>query len=175
MFTDPLDNIRVASPCPTAWDEMYGDDRKRFCSECKLNVYNLSGMTRREAESLVRNHEGRLCVRFFKRADGTVLTADCPVGWAKIKQRVSRVATAAASIILGFAGGLLSVRATEGLRSLLTIEPVSAVSPKSVDFEVTTGIATVGEAIVGDADVEVLGQTVLPRVPRPSIRRPTRK
>lgn len=83
MFTDPLKNIRVAAPCPADWNEMYGDERKRFCSECKLNVYNLSGMTRREAERLIVNAEGRLCVRFFRRADGTVLTKNCPVGWAR--------------------------------------------------------------------------------------------
>jgi hypothetical protein len=33
-----------------------------------------------EAERLVVEKEGRLCVRFHRRADGTVLTRDCPVG-----------------------------------------------------------------------------------------------
>ena len=67
-FTNPLDNIHIASPCPANWDEMFGDGRKRHCGECKLNVYNLSDMTRREAEDLLINSEGRLCVRFFRRA-----------------------------------------------------------------------------------------------------------
>ena len=66
---------------------MYGDDRKRFCGDCKLNVYNLSGMSREEAEALIMNAEGRLCVRFYKRRDGSVITGDCPVGWARVKQR----------------------------------------------------------------------------------------
>jgi hypothetical protein len=35
-------------------------------------------MTRREAEALVFESEGRACVRFFRRADGTMMTADCP-------------------------------------------------------------------------------------------------
>jgi hypothetical protein len=59
---------------------MKGDDRVRFCSQCSLNVYNLSSMKPEEAESLVQQHEGRLCVRFYRRRDGTVLTGDCPVG-----------------------------------------------------------------------------------------------
>lgn len=107
-FNHPLNNIHVASPCPANWDEMYGDDRKRHCGACKMNVYNLSDMTRREAEDLLVNSEGRLCVRFFRRADGSILTQNCPVGWAKVKQRVSRVATAAFSMIAGLFGGVFA-------------------------------------------------------------------
>lgn len=61
---------------------MSGDDRVRFCSDCKLNVYNLAGMTRREATELITLQEGRLCVRFFRRKDGTLVTRDCPVRWS---------------------------------------------------------------------------------------------
>jgi hypothetical protein len=71
-FTNPLNNIKIASPCNADWNEMVGDERTRFCGECKLNVYNLSGMSQREAENLLINSEGRLCVRFYKRADGAV-------------------------------------------------------------------------------------------------------
>ncbi|MFN0141257.1 MAG: hypothetical protein ACKVQW_14360 [Pyrinomonadaceae bacterium] len=106
-FDSPLSNIKVASPCPANWDAMYGDERKRFCGECKLNVYNLSGMTRDEAERLVTNHEGRLCVRFYRRADGSVITADCPVGWAKFKQRTRAAVTAAASLVMALFTGVL--------------------------------------------------------------------
>ena len=107
-FTNALDNIHVASPCSADWNEMFGDDRKRHCGSCKLNVYNLSGMTRREGEDLLVNSEGRLCVRFFRRADGTVLTKNCPVGWQAVKRRVSRVATAAFSAITGLFGGIFA-------------------------------------------------------------------
>jgi hypothetical protein len=107
-FTNPLDNIRVASPCPANWDEMVGDERKRFCSQCNLNVYNLSGMTRTEAENLLLTSENRVCVRFYKRADGTVLTQNCPVGWQAVKRRVSRAATAVVSICAGIFTGLFA-------------------------------------------------------------------
>lgn len=105
-FTNPLENIKIASPCSQDWEAMTGDNRKRFCSECKLNVYNLSGMTKPEAENLLLNAEGRLCVRFYKRADGTILTEDCPVGWAAFKRRVSKTAAAFASLMFGVIGGL---------------------------------------------------------------------
>ena len=106
-FTNPLANITIASPCQADWNEMYGDNRKRFCGDCKLNVYNLSGMTRDEAETLIMNAEGRLCVRFYKRADGSVITQDCPVGWAKVKQRANVIATAFASILIALLTGVM--------------------------------------------------------------------
>lgn len=106
MKTNPLDHIKIASPCSADWNEMRGDDRKRFCSLCELNVYNLSEMTKREAEDLVFQMEGKMCVKFYKRADGTVITKDCPVGLAKVRQKISRIASAAFGLIMGTVGGL---------------------------------------------------------------------
>jgi hypothetical protein len=37
-------------------------------------------MTRHQAEALLREKEGQLCARVFRRADGTILTGNCPVG-----------------------------------------------------------------------------------------------
>lgn len=105
-FTNPLDQINVAAPCRADWDGMVGDERVRFCQQCERHVYNLSGMTRKEAENLVTNAEGRLCVRFYRRRDGTVLTANCPVGLRSRTQRVARAARALVSAGLGFLAGL---------------------------------------------------------------------
>ena len=105
-FDNPLDNLKIASPCSADLNAMRGDERKRFCGECKLNVYNLSGMTRYDAEHLLRLSEGRLCVRYFQRADGTVLTRDCPVGWARVKQRVSILAATVFSLIVSLFAGI---------------------------------------------------------------------
>lgn len=46
-LTSPLDHLRIAAPCPADWDQMFSfeDERVRFCSQCNLNVYNLSGMS----------------------------------------------------------------------------------------------------------------------------------
>ena len=105
-FNSRLDNVRVAAPCPTNWDSMYGNDRVRFCGECQLNVYNLSEMSRAEAERLIGQAEGRLCVRFYRRRDGSIITRNCPVGLRAIKRRLSRVATAIATSVLSFFAGL---------------------------------------------------------------------
>ena len=74
-FTNPLDNVRIASPCGANWNEMRGDERKRHCAMCRLNVYNLSDMTQAEAENFLINAEGRVCLRVFRRTDGTVITS----------------------------------------------------------------------------------------------------
>jgi len=95
-----LEGLRVASPCTVSWDSMKGDDRVRHCGDCRLNVYNLSAMRRKEAESLLRRTEGRLCVRFYRRADGTVLTADCPVGLAAVRRRLRILGSAVAAAFL---------------------------------------------------------------------------
>src|ERR1051326_6003896 len=105
-FTNPLDGVRVAAPCPADWSKMVGDERVRYCGECNLHVYNLSGMTRREAETLITNAEGRLCVRFYRRADGTVLTRNCPVGLRALKRRGTRIASATLTAVLGFFAGV---------------------------------------------------------------------
>ncbi len=98
-----LDNIRVATPCTADWAKMTGDDRVRACGDCKKNVYNLSELTRFEAEALIVEKEGKLCVRYFQRADGTILLKDCMIG-IKRKRRRRLVAFGAAALLAGGAG-----------------------------------------------------------------------
>jgi hypothetical protein len=105
MSESSLDLIQVASPCHASWDAMQGDDRRRFCRQCNLHVYNLSDMPRAEAEAFIGQAEGRTCVRFFRRADGTVLTRDCPVGMRAVRQRFIRAAAALAGMLLALIGG----------------------------------------------------------------------
>src|SRR5262249_6807110 len=95
-----LDSVYVAAPCPARWEQMAGDDRVRHCAECKLSVYNLSEMTKLEAERLIASREGRLCVRFFRRADGTILTKNCPRGPRAATERISRIATTVLSAMM---------------------------------------------------------------------------
>jgi len=102
-----LDLIEIASPCTASWDEMTGDERVRHCRQCKLNVYNLSEMRREEAESFMRERTGRTCVRFYRRADGTLLTRDCPVGVRALRQRFVRAVAALAGLFIALLGGTL--------------------------------------------------------------------
>lgn len=103
----PLEQIKVASPCHADWDEMTGTGQVRFCQGCRKNVYNLSEMIRAEAEALVEEKEGRLCVRFYTRADGTMLTQDCPVGLRAVRYRRAKKFSYAAALLLSCGTGLL--------------------------------------------------------------------
>lgn len=105
-----LDGIRVASPCRADWKGMTGDDRVRHCGDCRRNVYNLSGLTRDGAEALIAEKEGRLCVRYYQRADGTILFRDdCEPGVARQERRRRRrhgVIAGAIAMLVGAAGVL---------------------------------------------------------------------
>lgn len=105
-FSNRLSSVKVASPCTADWDSMLGSDRVRFCGQCQLNVYNLSAMSKIDAEALITRTEGRLCIRFYRRNDGSIITQDCPVGWRAIKRRASRIKTAVASVLFGFLAGI---------------------------------------------------------------------
>jgi len=116
-FSDPLKNVQVASPCRADWDLMIGTDRIRFCGQCNLNVYNLSAMKRTDAESLILRNEGRLCVRFYRRPDGSIITQDCPVGLQAIRRKMSYLTKAI------FAAGL-ALLTSLGLQRILPDVPV---------------------------------------------------
>jgi hypothetical protein len=107
-----LDNIRVASPCKASWDDMTGDDRVRFCGKCSKHVYNLSNMSRDEAEQVVFAAEGRLCTRFYRRADGTLLTSDCkPMGNLR---RVVATAGVTLAAVVAIGGAAVKVATLKG-------------------------------------------------------------
>jgi hypothetical protein len=106
---DLLNGLRVASPCDASWEEMEGDDLVRFCRHCQKNVYNLSGMSRREAAEFVRETEGRLCVRFYRRRDGTLLTDNCAVGFRAARRLLLKCVGSIAATALGLFGVLSPV------------------------------------------------------------------
>ncbi|MBL9141376.1 MAG: hypothetical protein JNK53_05865 [Phycisphaerae bacterium] len=90
IHLDILKDLQIASPCTAAWEDMAGDHRVRRCGACNLGVHNISRFTRAEVQALIERTEGRFCARLYRRADGTVLTADCPVGLAAVRARTKR-------------------------------------------------------------------------------------
>ena len=96
-----INRLRVASPCSVGWETMTGDERVRRCQSCELSVYNIAELTGSEAEDLIHAREGRLCIRLYRRVDGTVLTKDCPVGLRAYQKRAARLAGTALAAVLG--------------------------------------------------------------------------
>ncbi|HEX7139782.1 MAG TPA: carboxypeptidase-like regulatory domain-containing protein [Vicinamibacterales bacterium] len=131
---DEIDGLRIATPCSTSWELMEGDERVRHCAVCSLNVYNFAEMTREEVQALLARTEGRVCARLYRRADGTVLTRDCPKGLPELRHRASRVAAAAMAALLSvpafaFGGSKKACVRTHGSKVNLTTEQVATTQP----------------------------------------------
>lgn len=94
-----LRNLTIPIACTASWDDMTGSDRVRHCGLCRKDVYNLSAMPRPEAAALLAgNVDGKLCVRFYRRGDGTVVTSDCSTSTpVKVRRMVGKVPRAAAA------------------------------------------------------------------------------
>ena len=89
---------RVKTPCEEPWEAMaeVGDDR-RFCGLCAKDVHDLTHLSQEEMHRWIEDWRAErgmdaVCVRFYKRADGTLVEADCQP-W---RERVARHAKRAA-------------------------------------------------------------------------------
>jgi hypothetical protein len=95
-----LRNITVNSPCLADWEQMIGNDQVRFCDHCDLKVHNISELTYSQAARLVAHSKGRLCVRYYRDAQGVPITKHVPDRLHQIGRRVSRLAAGAFSATL---------------------------------------------------------------------------
>ncbi|MEC7522359.1 MAG: hypothetical protein VYE22_20905 [Myxococcota bacterium] len=123
-----LEVLDIAEPCAEDWDAMTGEGHRRHCGTCDRDVFDLSRLTADEAEALLASGA---CVRFYRRADGTVTTKDCTpdrLAAARAAARRSlKIAAAAIAGVLTLAGGLGAaslVGASEWVAEKLSPEPV---------------------------------------------------
>ena len=87
-----LPTIEIDEPCSNSWDSMTGDERVRHCTDCNLNVYNALGLSADDLSALIAEREGRLCMRLYKRPDGSVITRDCSEARAlNVREEASRI------------------------------------------------------------------------------------
>jgi hypothetical protein len=70
----------------------------------------LSALARAEAEALLAKHGSSICVRLYQRADGTVLTADCPVGARRKRVRRGVLAAAGAGALAAAASATFATQ-----------------------------------------------------------------
>lgn len=90
-------SIRIATPCDASWEAMAGDDRVRHCGLCERKVYDFAQLTRAEIVTLLQDHGELPCARLHRRADGTLITADCARGVRRRTRRLAVVAVACAA------------------------------------------------------------------------------
>jgi len=122
---------------------MVGDKRVRFCSHCKLNVYNFSEMASGEIQQLIEECTGRLCGRFYQRADGTMLRRDCPVGFRTAMLQTSRAAVSVLAALVSIAPAIAKPRQ----RQQSTPRTQRAEQPFTVDVIDATGAAIPNAAV----------------------------
>lgn len=154
-----LESVRIATPCPARWEEMTGDDRTRFCAQCGLHVHNIAAMTAVEAEALLARAgaggEGgdRVCARLYRRADGTVLTRDCPVG-VRLRERARRAAArvaAAVGLILCAAVAAATRDESGAVRvRLRSLEPFATLCRLLEPVAPVSGRAIMGDIVMGE-------------------------
>lgn len=143
-----IHGIHVATPCHESWERMTGDDKSRFCDSCKLNVYNISSMSLEEAEQLIIAKEGKLCVRFYRRSDGTILTKDCPKGLKLVRDRLLRTVAACATLLTVGVSYLVSLANRESERQETAIRKMQ-VLVKEAQHNVRPVPAVAGMMLMG--------------------------
>ncbi len=55
-------DVPIPEPCSADWDDMSGDERKRFCALCNKHVHDLSAMDEAAAREVVEQPD--VCVRY---------------------------------------------------------------------------------------------------------------
>ncbi|MFO0550068.1 MAG: hypothetical protein U0271_16855 [Polyangiaceae bacterium] len=141
----PLENVQIATPCHAKWEDMTGDDRVRHCHACNKSVFNVENLTRAEAlELLGASPDGQVCLRLYRRADGTVMTADCAVGVRAKKVRRLVVLGAGLAAAATAVGGLWNVMTSDGSPCELKASPEKDRQPYVMGS--TTGAYLTGTA-----------------------------
>lgn len=144
--------LNIDEPCAVAWDEMHGDDQRRFCDHCTKHVHHLSGMTRRAAMRLLAERaDDDICVRFLSNDVGMVhfepkrIPARAPISQQRGVVRLLASAAALASLLTlspGIAkaqsqGGASSRPPHQDVRGRIRIDP----QPLPEDHEEVEGDA----------------------------------
>jgi hypothetical protein len=112
-------------------------------------------MTAGEVERLITEREGRLCIRMFRRADGTVITKDCPVGLRAVRKRVATMAGAALAAVLG----LFSVSFGQKLKTVPN-GPMIQRSQTSNNFNQISGtIGDMNGTVISGASISITSQS----------------
>jgi hypothetical protein len=144
---------------------MTGNQQVRFCRHCSRHVNNLSEMTRKQALELVARSRGRVCVRYYARADGRVLTTGASHKQLhQIKRRASHLATGAFTAVLSLASGVAAQTSAPAEQSASSIMERAAASDNArpvVDLRNATLTATIADpaqAVIPGALLTLINQ-----------------
>ena len=141
--------IRIQSPCPKRWDDLQGNEQKRFCSECSLHVHNSAALTQREAEALVARADGRVCMRI-----------ECDPSGAPVFRRDESTAARLARWALGAGAALLA--ACHGSQPAQPAPAAQPVEPPSRMGKVRAPVEMGDVAVRPPQPPQTLGEAAAP-------------
>jgi len=90
----------VPKPCPEDWDQLTPTEQGHHCQTCKTKVWDISSMTRGQAEAFLARHTDHLCVSYRERSNGEIVYAPEPVVPAGRLTRLLPAAAAGLSLAL---------------------------------------------------------------------------
>jgi ankyrin repeat protein len=141
------------------WNKMFGNDEVRFCEHCAKSVHNLSMMTRKDAERLVKKSNGNLCIRYYTDKNKKIAFGDAPVQITRLGRRVSQFAasvfTAALSVSAVAAQGSARI-APETPTETAQTQSDKAKTSKSGASSIKGTVFDPNEAVVPGATVNLL-------------------
>lgn len=132
---EKLRKLRVAEPCSENWNEMFGNDRVRFCSHCAKSVNDISAMSPKEALRLVKRTRGNICIRYIEHP----VTKE-PVIGGRLYQ-IARRAPALAAGVVGATLGLSAMTYAQGGTRTAPQQTDSAIAV-NIDKEMPSGSGT---------------------------------
>ncbi|HEU4951514.1 MAG TPA: hypothetical protein VFT46_06160 [Holophagaceae bacterium] len=167
-----VDALRIASPCDVPWSAMAGDDRVHHCGQCDRLVYQVARLTADEVEALFRAGGEAPCLQLRRRADGTVITADCPVGLRRLRaRRRTRLAAAAFATLMTACGGgraeSSSGQVLTGRIGLVSSAPAAGTRPR-IHRRTQPPPPALGGAPAVSCPLETRGKVAPPQPPAPA-------
>lgn len=148
--------LQVVAPCNENWDAMPGGDDIRFCGRCRQNVYNLSEMNETQVRELV---QGPVCVRFFARGDGTVVTRQCSPMLEAARRRMVAMAAGLLPLAAAFWGSVAWLRGKVQGQAPVA---VGAIAPVEI-----RGMPTIVPPVPDEPPRPVMGEPVAPPPRKP--------
>lgn len=156
---EKLRKLRVAEPCSENWNEMFGNDRVRFCSHCAKSVNDISAMSPKEALKLVNRSRGNICIRYVENP----LTKEPVIGG-----RLYQIARRAPAIAAGVVGATLGLSAMSyaqgGTRTARTNTPQQTETAIAINLDKEipsgTGTAVIWGTVTDPAGAVIPGASV---------------
>jgi hypothetical protein len=148
--------LRIQSPCPKRWEELFGAGSRRFCSECKLHVHDATQLTSTEARALVADATARVCMKMEYDASGAPVFRDS----ATRKGEEGRVMRAARWAMTAAAGVLAACQGGSSTASSSTPSSPAGVAPTTTAMGKIAAPQLGGVEVPPPPRIEMLGEAV---------------